>query len=338
SREVSVIGLAEVVRHLPRIYSRFRHLLRQVDSWKPDAAVLIDFPDFNFRLARALHQRGIPVIYYISPQLWAWRSRRIELVRRYIHKMLVIFPFEQEWYRQRGVEAEFVGHPLCDVPVPAITRGEFAQAHDIDPGKIWISLLPGSRRQEFARIAPALIQAAQILEAQEQGSPDFEFLLPVASTLSREWVRSFVPEGLRVTLTSDARETLHHSRAAAVASGTATVQTALAGVPFLMVYRVSPLTWSLGRRLVKVPHYAMPNLIAGERVVPELVQEKLTPQAVCAALRNLLAEGRERQQMIARLQDVRTRLCGCGTTVSGREPVSDHAIDRAATALLAALK
>jgi lipid-A-disaccharide synthase len=311
SSEVAVVGLAEVVRHLPRIYSRFRKLLRETDRWRPQAAILIDFPDFNFRLARALHRRGIPVIYYISPQLWAWRSGRIELVRKYVRKMLVIFPFEEAWYRQRGVEAEFVGHPLCDVRTSAMPREQFAAEHRIDPRRVWIALLPGSRRQEFSRIAPVLMSTASLLrkEATSLAPFGYEFLLPVASTLDAQWVRTFIPSGLEVTQTSDARQTLLQSRAAAVASGTATVQAALAGTPFVMVYRVSSLTWAIGRQLVTSPHYAMVNLIAQRRLVPELVQAELTPRNVCTELSAIIAESPQRQHMLDGLQVVREGLC-----------------------------
>jgi len=310
SSEVAVIGLAEVVRHLPLIYSRYRRLLGEIDNWQPQAAVLIDFPDFNLRLARQLHRRGIPVVYYISPQLWAWRSGRIRLVQKYVHKMLVIFPFEERWYRDRGVDAEFVGHPLCNLPDPASTREQFAKEHGIDAQKSWIALLPGSRYQEFSRIAPALMQAAHLLQRDVSGaSPGYEFLVPVASTLDSQWARTFAPIHLPVTFTSDARETLAHCRAAAVASGTATVQAAMAGIPFVMVYRVSPLTWALGRRLVTSPYYAMVNLIAERRVVPELVQADFTPENVTAELRAILPDGPQRQRMLEGLRLVRQTLC-----------------------------
>ena len=146
--EIAVVGLAEVLSHLPRIYDRFHRLLREVDKRRPDAAILIDYPDFNFRLAREFHRRHIPVFYYVSPQLWAWRSGRVKLIRRYVRRMLVIFPFEQAWYRDRGIEAAFVGHPLADVPLPSIARTDFAEQNGLAPGKPWIALLPGSRRKE----------------------------------------------------------------------------------------------------------------------------------------------------------------------------------------------
>jgi lipid-A-disaccharide synthase len=331
SSEVAVVGLAEVVRHLPRIYSRFRHLLRVVDSWKPEAAVLVDFPDFNFRLARALNRRGIPVIYYISPQLWAWRSGRIKLVRRYVRKMLVIFPFEEAWYRQRGVEAEFVGHPLCDQPGSTMSREEFAAAHGLNVQKTWIALLPGSRSQEFSRIAPTLMATARLIQKEITApAPDgYEFLLPVASTLNPQWARKFVPDGLPIIFTGDARECLLHSRAAVVASGTATVQAALAETPFVMVYRVSSLTWAIGRQLVNVPHYAMANLIAQKRVVPELVQTDFTASNVVNELHRILRDGPERNQMLEGLRLMRETLCP--------GVVSHSAVERAAAAVLATL-
>jgi lipid-A-disaccharide synthase len=329
SAEVAVVGLAEVVRHLPRIYSRFRYLLREVDSWKPHAAVLIDFPDFNFRLARALHLRGIPVIYYISPQLWAWRSRRIQLVQRYVRKMLVIFPFEEAWYRQRGVPAEFVGHPLCDLLPPLMSREQFAAQHGLNPQKSWIALLPGSRYQEFTRIAPTLMEAARLLLQSPAAASSYEFLLPVASTLDPQWAKKFLPGGLPLTLTTDAAQTLRHSRAAVVASGTATVQAALAGTPFIMVYRVSSITWAIGRRLVRVPHYAMVNLIAGRRVVPELVQARFTPANVVNELHQILPDGHRRDSMIRDLSVVRQALCPAAE--------SQSAIERAAAAVQCAL-
>src|SRR5208283_6030941 len=148
AHEIAVVGLAEVVEHLPRIYQRFRKVVAEAERRRPDAAVVIDLPDFNFRLARELHKRGIPVIYYVSPQLWAWRQSRIELVRKYVRKMLVIFPFEERFYRERGIEAQFVGHPLADLPSPQVTREQFAAEHKLDPAREWIALLPGSRRGE----------------------------------------------------------------------------------------------------------------------------------------------------------------------------------------------
>ena len=305
ANEIAVVGLAEVVEHLPRIFRLFHKVVAEAERRRPDAAVLIDFPDFNFRLARELHKREIPVIYYVSPQLWAWRQSRIELVRKYVRKMLVIFPFEEKFYRQHGIDAEFVGHPLADMQLPMAPREQFAGENGIDPGRQWIALLPGSRRGEVSRIFPKLLQAAQLL------GPEYVYIIPVASTLDPNWMASFLRDcGVTITLTKDARSTLLHARAAAVASGTSTLEAALIGTPFAMVYQVAPLTWTLGRRLVKVDRFAMPNLIAERDVVPELVQDNFTPERTCAEVQRLLPDGDNRAAMVAGFGEVRRRLCG----------------------------
>ena len=304
AREIAEVGIVEVVKHIPTIYRRFREVVAEADRRRPDAAVLIDFPDFNLRLARELHRRGVPVIYYVSPQLWAWKQRRIERVRKYVRQMLVIFPFEERFYRERGVAAEFVGHPLADLPPPAITREQFAAEYKLDAQRQWIALLPGSRRGEVSRIFPVLLRTAQLL------GPDYVYTVPVASTLDAAWVGSFLRghSGPPITLTHDARATLLHARAAAVTSGTSTLEAALIGTPFAMVYGVAPLTWELGRRLVKVDRFAIVNLIAERDVVPELVQEDFTPQRVCQELRRLIPEGEARSAMLEGFREVRQRL------------------------------
>jgi lipid-A-disaccharide synthase len=304
AREIAEVGIVEVVKHIPRIYRRFREVVREAERRRPDAAVLIDFPDFNLRLARELHQRGVPVIYYVSPQLWAWKQRRIERVRKYVRQMLVIFPFEEKFYRERGIAAEFVGHPLADLPAPTITRAEFAAEYQLDPERQWIALLPGSRRAEVSRILPVLLQAAQLL------GRDYVYLVPVASTLDAGWMASFRHDysGPAVTFTRDARATLLHARAAAVSSGTATLEASLIGTPFVMVYGVAPLTWTVGRRLVKVDRFAMVNLIAERDVVPELVQADFKPERVCAELRRIIPAGEARTRMLEDFGEVRQRL------------------------------
>jgi lipid-A-disaccharide synthase len=296
SADVAVVGLVEVVKHLPEIRKRFHELLRAVDEKKPDCAILIDFPDFNFRLARELKKRGIPVVYFVSPQLWAWRKGRIKLVQKYVDKMLVIFPFEEEFYRKHGVEAEYVGHPLADLPATALDRAAYAKRNGLDAGKPWIALLPGSRKKEVELNLPEMLGAAVALGG------DYEYLLPVASTLDRNWMEARVAGVGKVHLVEDAPLALGHARASVVASGTATVEAALAGNPFVVVYRVTPLTWILGRRLVDLPNFAMVNLIAGKTVVPELIQDGFTAASVAAALRPLLEESAERERMVADLK------------------------------------
>jgi lipid-A-disaccharide synthase len=326
AREIAEVGIVEVIKHIPTIYRRFRQVVREAERRRPDAAVLIDFPDFNLRLARELHQRGVPVIYYVSPQLWAWKQRRIERVRKYVRQMLVIFPFEERFYRKRGITAKFVGHPLADLPAPNVTRAKFASEYKLDPARQWVALLPGSRHGEVSRIFPVLLQAAQLL------GPEYVYTVPVASTLHADWVASFLRDysGPPITFTRDARATLLHARAAAVTSGTSTLEAALIGTPFTMVYQVAPLTWTLGRRLVKVDRFAMVNLIAERDVVPELVQAEFTPQRVCAELRRILPEGEARASMIAGFGEVRRRLAA--------NEVGGSASERAARAVLSVLE
>ncbi len=306
--ELSVVGITEILSHLPNIYARFRELVAAMDARRPAVAVVIDSPAFNLRVAKAAHRRGIPVVYYVAPQFWAWRQWRARIVRKYVRKALVIFPFEVEFYRRWGVDAEYVGHPLVDV-APKIAAGDqWARAEGLDPAKDWVALLPGSRRKEVLMNLPAMLDAAAKL------GPNYEFPLPVASTLPREWMRQQVERitggrgRARVVLTGDVPSTLSHSRAAVVASGTATVQAALAGTPFVVVYRVSPATYALGRPLLRVRHFAMVNLIAGQSIVPELVQGDFTAENVFTHIQRLLAEGPARQEMLANLARVQAQL------------------------------
>ncbi len=306
AKEVAVVGLVEVLTHLPAIHKRFRRLVAEAAQRKPDAAILIDFPDFNLRLAKELHALGIPVFYFVSPQIWAWRTSRVKQIKDYVRKMIVIFPFEQEFYRAHGVEVSYVGHPLAYLPPPDVNRPEFAEQYNLYPRKQWIALLPGSRRKELRMNLPVMLEAVDLLRKQGH---DFEYLLPVASTLDSEWVRyQLGPATDWVKLTADARATVMLSRAAVVASGTATVEATLTGTPFVVVYRLSPLTWLLGRRLVSVDTFAMPNLIAGRSVVPELIQGGFTAENVVRELTAIIADGPVRRQMQEGLQEVQQRL------------------------------
>jgi lipid-A-disaccharide synthase len=337
AKDVAVVGIFEVLSHLPTIYSRFHKLVREAERRKPDVAVLIDFPDFNFRLAKELHKRGIPVVYYVSPQLWAWRPKRIELVKKYVRKMLVIFPFEEPWYRERGVEAEFVGHPLGELKlqVPSPTAPPYPlESPDKDRAqatKPQIALLPGSRKKEIGFNLPVLLDVAAKL------GHEFSFVLPLASTVDDTFLYEIVRKQwgvgdspAEIIITRDARAALASSRAAVVASGTATVEASVIGTPFVMVYRVAPSTYALGKRMVKVPFYAMPNLIAGREVVPELVQENFTAERVSAELNKIIPDGPDRERMLEGLNDVRRRL-------RGAETVSKRAFERAAEAVVRAV-
>lgn len=330
AEQMAHMGITEVIRHLPDIYAGYRRLRDTIRQRRPSVAILIDFPDVHLKLAKELHALGIPVIYFVSPQLWAWKKHRIKRVQKSVSRMLVIFPFEQPFYRNLGVQAEFVGHPLAELPLPAISREQFAARNDLDPAKTWIGLLPGSRLNEIRHNLPEMIRAAILLVHGyhlEQGNPEPQFLLPLASTLTpsqRGLVEEMVNqlrENLTVRLVTDggaegavsptaggARAALHHARATVVASGTATVEAALIGNPFVVVYRVSSVTYAIAKRFVDVPHVAMANLIAGKRVVPELIQHDFTAANIVQHLAPLLPDGPPRQSMIQELAAIRTAL------------------------------
>jgi lipid-A-disaccharide synthase len=339
AEDMAVMGLTEVLEHLPRIYGEFRKLRRAIRERRPQEAVLIDFPDFHFHLFREFHRLGIPVIYVVSPQLWAWKKHRIRQVQKYVRRMLVIFPFEEQFYRDRGVKAEFVGHPLAELPPPTISREDFARANSLDPAKTWIALLPGSRMREIRDHLPTMLDAARAL-AQSQPSRHFEFLIPLAPTLhaeQRAQVASLIAAhagALTVCLIpGQARSALFHSRASVTASGTATVEAALIGNPFVVVYRVSSLTYAIAKRVVDVPHVAMVNLIAGRRVVPELIQHDFTAQNIVRHLEPLLPDGPPRESMIQALTAVRQALAA-----HPRQQGHQGAIDRVAAVVMEELE
>src|SRR5579872_6182998 len=323
TKDLAVVGITEILSRLPQILGLYRRLIREADRRKPDLAIVIDSPAFNWRVARQMKRRGIPTAYYVAPQFWAWRQGRVRLLRDYIDKALVIFPFEEKFYRDRGVDATFVGHPLAELPLPTVSRDDYAAQLNLDPEKQWITLMPGSRIKEVSMNLPT------ILESAAQLGPAYEYLLPVAPTLKRSFLRNFVRtlEPHRVTLVPDALPALHHSRAGIVASGTATVEAAMMNTPFVMVYSVTPLTYLLGKPRVKVPRFAMVNLIAEEEVVPELVQKDFTATNVVARLREILIDGPARDRMLEGLARVKTRLRGRESGARGRQHPADQAAE-----------
>ncbi|MEZ2346234.1 lipid-A-disaccharide synthase [Terriglobus sp. RCC_193] len=317
AEDVAVMGITEILAHIPKILHSYNTLVQSIKKQRPDVAVLIDFPDVNFRLAKHLKRMGVPVIWFVSPQLWAWKRKRLRWVQQRVAKMLTIFPFEQPFYANRGVDAEFVGHPLAEQPLSTISREDYATKHGLNPHKQWIALLPGSRGGEIDANLPELVAAAKLLK------DDYEYLIPVAPTVShqrRHHMRS-VANLPAIHLVEDARAALMYSRAAVVASGTATIQAAVIGTPFVVVYRVSNLTFRMARALVQYPpeipaevdaHGNLPigmvNLIARRRVVPELLQEQFTGANIAAALKPLLADTPQREEQIKALAEVRRRL------------------------------
>ncbi len=323
AKDLAVVGITEILSHLPKILGLYKHLIREADRRKPDLAIVIDSPAFNWRVARQMKKRGIPTVYYVAPQFWAWRQGRVRLLRDYIDKALVIFPFEEKFYRDRGVDATFVGHPLAELPQPAIGRADYAKQFNLDPEKRWITLMPGSRVKEVRMNLPTILESAAILGTK------YEFVLPIAPTLDRNFLLDLIGTQ-KITLVPEALPALWHSRAGIVASGTATVEAAMMNTPFVMVYRVSLPTYMLGKPRVKVPRFAMVNLIAEEEVVPELVQQNFTARNVVARLREILPDSPARDRMLQGLAGVNARL-------RGPQPAgaAQHPADRAADIILA---
>ena len=275
--KTAVVGPFEVIGYLGILYGVFRRLAERIETQPPTAAILIDFPDFNLRLAKRVKHSGAPVFYYIGPQVWAWREGRVKQIKQLVDKMLVIFPFEEDIYRKAAVEVEFVGHPLMDMVRATKSKDDFCAKYQLDPKKPIVALLPGSRTKEVRFILPTLCRAAGIIAAEK---PDAQFVLPLAPGLDRHLLESIIQTRPITIVINDTYNAIRYSRAAAVASGTATLETALLGTPEVIVYRISQATWFLGKFLLKVRLFGIVNIILGEEVVPELFQDKMTPEAV----------------------------------------------------------
>jgi len=332
SDDLAILGLVEIGRALPKFWRAFKLLKQAAMERKPDAVILVDWPDFNLKLARSLQRRGLKVIYYISPQLWAWRSYRARSIERDVDLLLSILPFEQEWYAERGIDqVEFVGHPLAGEVRVAQDRAEFCRQAKLDPKLPIISLLPGSRRKELERILPPMLEAAALISARR---PDIQFVVVVAPSRSSDEVRAIVraqratPEPLPSCLhivSGQSREALAASDAAAIASGTATLEAALLGTPMVVVYKESWVNWNTLGRLITVDHYGLVNLVAGERVATELMQDDLNGERLAKELLLLLDEERNAA--------LRSRLCEVADQLG-----EGGASERAASAVLDALQ
>jgi lipid-A-disaccharide synthase len=311
-RDLAVTGLTEAIAKLPRSLEARRRLVADAGRHRPDALVLIDFPDFNFRLAPLIKRLGVPVVYYISPQIWAWRPKRLDTIRRIADLVLVIFPFEEAIYKAGGVPVEFVGHPLIDLAKPATDRRGFLSALRLTPGAPTVAMLPGSRPNEVSRILPELAAAAERIAA---AVADAQFVIARAPHLDDRLFDPVRDRRLRAAIVEGETDTvLASADVALTASGTATVQTALHDTPMVIVYRVSPLSYRVLRRLVKVEAIGMVNLIAGERIVPELVQDEFTADAVAREAVSMLTDPARAATIRDGLATVRARLGGPGAS------------------------
>jgi lipid-A-disaccharide synthase len=310
-RGSAVTGLVEAARVIPRSLRTIRTLADNARARRPDVFVAIDLPDFNFRLLPIMHELDVPVVYYVSPQIWAWRPRRVDVLRRYVKRMLVIFPFEVELYERAGVPVEFVGHPLVDLAKPTASRDAWRRAHHLDPARPVLALLPGSRPNEVRRLLPVM-QEACALVAREV--PGVQFLLARAPALDDAHFASMRGDTRIPIVTGATDDVLAASDAVITASGTATVQAALHGCPMVVVYRLSRVTYAMGRLLVRVPHVGMVNIVAGREVVPELIQDRLTPTALAREAVSLLTDEARAARVRADLAVVRSRLGGPGAS------------------------
>ncbi len=306
AREVAIMGALEVARALPKFLRIFRRLCDAARDRRPSLVILIDWPEFNLRLARRLTRDGNRVVYYISPQIWAWRSYRINTIKRYVEKMLVILPFEKDFYERRGVRVDYVGHPLLDSVRVTSSRDELCARHHLDPAIPIIAWLPGSRHSELKYIFPPMLETVQLLNQSKQ---QWQFILPLATTISRKEIlaRTDLIKNLRV-IENDTYNVLAAADLAVVASGTATLETAIIGTPLIIVYRASSLSWRAFRPLINVPFVGMPNLVAGRQIAPELLQDNLNPQRLSSLINEMMSDHSRLRLMRTDLADVRGKL------------------------------
>ncbi len=301
---LAVVGLVEVVCHIPRIYREYRKLLAVARQNPPDLAILTDSPDFHLRVAKALHGQGIPVVYLVAPQAWAWRKGRLSHMRRTLARLLCIFPFEEEFFRNHGLNASYIGHPLAGRVKPALSRDEFFKKHRLPLSRPLIAVLPGSRRGEAARHLPALLDAVERIYGAQAAS----FVLPASVTTGAAFFRDRIGTAPIQVIEGESWDAIAHADLALAASGTVTVEAALLGTPLVTFYRVTAISWVLGRLLVRVPFYSMVNLIAGRAAVPELMQTQMTGERLAREALNLLRDQAARERMRADLAEVARKL------------------------------
>jgi lipid-A-disaccharide synthase len=314
AEDLAVVGLTEVAGRLPAVIQALREVNQVLREKRPALTILIDFPDFNFLVVRLAKWRGVPVMYYISPQVWAWRRHRVRTIARYVDRMVVIFPFEEEFYRERGVPVTFVGHPLKETLPELPSRDILLQEWGLEPERLTLALLPGSRGSEIERHLPLMLAAAQLVS---EALPEVQFILPLASTAPRGLVEGMIKEAwedvpspgppLKI-IPGQAYAALAAAHLAVVASGTVTVEAALAGTPTVIMYRLAPLTFQMAKLLIRVDHIGMANLLAGEGLFPELIQEDCTPASLAREVLRWIREPERLAQLRPGLARVMERL------------------------------
>ena len=321
AKKIAVVGLAEVFSHLPDIFAAQKILKTALKEKRPALLILIDFPDFNLMLAKFAKKLGIPVFYYITPQVWAWRSGRVKTIAARVDQIGVILPFEEEFFRERGLDAEYVGHPLLDSVHTSMSREEFCAEHNISNDDLLIGLLPGSRKKEISGLFPTLLQTAERLQKSNESQRKIVFFVPLASTISKEEIRdnglNEFGNGLDVRIIRENRyDMMAACDAAVVASGTVTLELALLETPMVVIYKVSNGTYKLGRLLVNknLTNFSLVNLIAGEEVVPELIQGDVNPERIEAELKAIIFDKLRRDNMLHGLALVREKMGKAGAS------------------------
>jgi len=303
SRSIAVVGIVEVLAHLPRIYGEFRKLKRAIATEKPDVAVLTDSPDFHFRLLKFLKRQGVPVVYLIAPQAWAWREGRVKTLRANVSRLLCIFPFEEEFFSRHGVRATYIGHPLARIVKPSMTREEFCAKFQLPVDKKIVVLLPGSRQGEVERHMDDLLDAARRLEGR-----DLVFVLALPGGFGNTFSERIRGSSIQVIVEGVTWDALAYAELALAASGTVTIEAALLGCPLVTFYKVNALSWILGRWLVRAPFLSMVNLVAGRKIAPELIQDEMTGGTIAAEAVKLLDDPAAMDEMRKGLQKVSARL------------------------------
>ena len=316
---LAVVGIWEVLAHFKDIKAAFDKIKKILLHDPPDLLVLIDYPDFNLRLAKVAKKAGVPVVYYISPQVWAWRRGRVKTIAGLVRKMLVVFPFEEKFYRDAGVDCAYVGHPLLDEVKDAPDRKTLADRLGLDPDRPVLGLLPGSRHKEISFHLPVMLESYRILKAR---IPELQAVIPVANTLKADDFKGYLAGSEEVKLVEgDTAGVMGLMDAGIVASGTATLQTGLYGKPMVIIYKLSPLTYRLGRLLIKVKHIGLVNLVADEEVVPELIQDDASPERISSLIHMMFCDKAYYAGLADKLSGVRERLGGPGASMRAAKEV-----------------
>ncbi len=314
-RDLSVTGFIEVLKHLSFFKEVMGAVVRECKTRKPEAVILLDYPGFNLRLGMKLKALGIPVYYYISPQVWAWNKGRVKTMRQFIKRIFVIFPFEEAFYKKQGIPVTFTGHPVVEKDFNLPERSHFFKQHGLDMNKPLVALLPGSRRNEMERHAQPILEAISLLRREQ---PEIQFLLAGLSSLAQSYYEPFSnAENVKIVM-DDPYPLMAHANVAIVASGTATLETAYLGTPMVVIYKISPLSYLIGRLLVDIEHLAMPNLILGERVVPELIQSEARGPVIANEALRLLTDSSVRSTMLAKFDTLKQSLGqpGCAELIA----------------------